>query len=256
MERTDRHQAVRRPRQLCPGVHAGSGVLAGGAQHRPVDRHVGHFPAGDRLRARACAEPEHSRTESAARAVLSAGHHRPDRRRDHVAMDVRSILRAVQRHADGARATGLDPGLARRPKRRALFDVHRLCLADGRIFARSVSCGTAERLPDPGRGLAHRRRGAFRGVPLCYVARATPVDHHRPHPVDHQFAEGLRHRLRHDGWRPGAVDADAGALGLHPGDATRRLRTRRRNLGRPAPDHDRDRHPLSALDAYAQEVGP
>ena len=57
--------------------------------------------------------------------------------------------------------------------------------------------------------------------------------------VDHQLAEGLRHRLRHDRRRPGAVDADAGAVGLHPGDADLRLRPRRRDLGGAARDHHR-----------------
>ena len=83
---------------------------------------------------------------SAARAVLHAGHHRADRRRDDVAMDVRSVLRSVQRRADGARAAGPHSGLARRSQRRALFDVRRLRLADGRLFAGSVPRRTAGRL--------------------------------------------------------------------------------------------------------------
>ena len=58
------------------------------------------------------------------------------------------------------------------------------------------------------------------------------------------------------GRRPGAVDADAGALGLHAGDATRRLRPRRGDLGRPAPHHDRDRHPLPALEPHASGGRP
>ena len=91
--------------------------------------------------------------------------------------------------------------------------------------------------------------GRFQVFPPRDAARAAALDHHRPHPLDHQFAEGLRHRLRHDAGRPGAVDADARALGLHAGDAARRFRPRRGDLGRPAPHHDRDRHPLSALDA-------
>ena len=32
--------------------------------------------------------------------------------------------------------------------------------------------GIAERLADAGRGVSHRRRGAFRGVPLRHAARA------------------------------------------------------------------------------------
>ena len=43
-------------------------------------------------------------SQPAAGAVLHAGHHRADRRRDHVALDVRPVLRPVQRRADGARA--------------------------------------------------------------------------------------------------------------------------------------------------------
>ena len=83
---------------------------------------------------------------------------------------------------------------------------------------------------------ASRIDGAGRFQVFRYVTLPAlrPVDRHRPHPVDHQFPEGLRHRLRHDRRRPGAIDADAGAVGLHPGDATRRLRARRGDLGRPA----------------------
>ena len=234
MERPDRDQAVRRRRQLRPGFHPGPGVLDRGAQHRPVDDLVGRLPARDRLRAGARAEPEHSRPKPAAGALLHARHHRADRRGDDVAVDVRPVLRPVQRHADGSRTSGSDPGLARRPQRRALCDVRRLCLADGRLFARPVSRRIAERLADAGRSVPDRRRRAVPGVSLRHAARASAVDHHRPDPLDHQFPEGLRHRLRHDRRRPGAVDADAGAVGLHPGDATRRLRPRRGDLGRAA----------------------
>ena len=148
MERPDLDQAVRRRRQLCPGFHPGPGVLDRGAQHCPVDRPVGRLPARDRLCAGARAEPEHSRPKPASRAFLYARYYRADRRRDHVAMDVRPVLRPVQRNADGARPAGSHSGLARRPQRRALFDVRRLCLADGRIFARPVSRRIAERVPD------------------------------------------------------------------------------------------------------------
>ena len=238
-------------RQLRPGFHPGPGVLAGGAQHGPVDRVVGRFPTGDRLRVGARAQSEHSRPKSAAGVVLYAGHHRADRRGHDVAMDVRPVLRPVQRHADGARPARAHSGLARRSQRRALCDVHCLRLADRRLFARPVSRRIAERLADADRSVPNRRRGTVSGVPLRHAARASAVDHHRPDPLDHQFPEGLRHRLRHDRRRSGAIDANAGSLGLHPGDATWRLRTRRGDLGRPAPDHHRDRDSLSALDPHA-----
>ena len=87
---------------------------------------------------------------------------------------------------------------------------------------------------------------AFQVVSLRYAAGAAAFDHHRPDPVDHQFAEGVRHRLRHDPGRPGAVDPDAGAVGLHPGDAARRFRTRRGDLGRAAAHHrSRSSSPIS-----------
>ena len=93
--------------------------------------------------------------------------------------------------------------------------------------------------------------GAGRSVPLRDAAGAAARDHDCPHSVDHQFSESLRHRLRHDRRRTGAIDADARAVGLHPGDATRRLRARRGDLSRSARDHDRNRHPVSALDPRA-----
>src|SRR6185437_14065498 len=138
------------------------------------------------------------------------------------------------------------------PARRALFDVHRLCLADGRLFAGPVSRRAAGRLPDTRRSLAHRRRRTIPGLSSRDAAGASPLDHDRPHPVDHQFAQSLRHRLRHDAGRSGAVHANARAMGLHPGDAARRLRPRRGDLGRSARDHDRHRRPLSALERGAR----
>ncbi len=53
------------------------------------------IPTGDRLCSGARAEPKHSRTKPAARALLLARHHRAYRRRDHVAVDVRPVLWAV-----------------------------------------------------------------------------------------------------------------------------------------------------------------
>ena len=72
--------------------------------------------------------------------------------------------------------------------------------------------------------------------------------------TDH-LAEGLRHRLRHDRRRSGAVDPDAGNVGIHPIDADLRLRPRLGDFGDAAAHHSGNRHTLSALVAEARGGG-